>query len=73
VINIVPSRLLRPVASSDLQFLHSPYAGNLLGTESVVQVLQLLLQVLQAFPLRPVIRIIVEVPKVTTIALFPIC
>lgn len=37
----------------------------------MVQVLQLLLQVLQAFPLRPVIRIIVEVPEVTTIALFP--
>lgn len=37
----------------------------------MVQVLQLLLEIVQAFPLRPVIRIIVQVPQVTAIPLFP--
>src|SRR5689334_2188666 len=65
----MPNRLIRSSRFKRPPVPHSPYAGNLLGTESMVQVLQMLLQVLQAFPLRPVIRISVEVPEVPAIPL----
>ena len=68
----VPRFLRDRGASRHLQLPDLSNSGNLVRTERLKQVLQVILQIIKAVALSPVVRVIIQVTQVAAVIFFPI-